>query len=101
MKKYYLPIDTPYDGSIPIGGIFALSRSNYDKFEVQELKGRKKIDQIIFNTYRENYLNGLSIQADHFMKCSQIASKISVYQVTRPIMPFRLEELINIIEERF
>ena len=101
LKKYFLPVEPIHETPILLKSVFVLGTNNADKMEITALKGAKKIDQIIKNTYRLSFLNGLGGKKDHFLQCAAVAAKTAVYLAIRPDKRFLLTELMDMLEEKF
>ncbi len=100
-EKYFLPFQQPQSDPVPVGAVFLLKTTNTDTLALSELKGNEKIDPLITNTYRARFLKGMGDKREHFRLCAAVAGKASVFQVTRPLKGFRLEELMALVEEHF
>lgn len=101
LEKYYLPVENIQENPISVHSLFILETINTDRMEIIELKGMKKIDPLIENTYRFRFLKGLGGKTDHFRQCAAVADKAAVYRAIRPNRKFLLNELMDIVEARF
>jgi len=101
LEKYFLPVITTRETSVPLTSVFVLETTNTDKMEIITLTGGEKVDPIIKNTYRLRFLNGLGGKKDHFRQCAAVAAQASVHQVLRPSKGFLLHELMDMLEETF
>ena len=100
-KKYFVPFDGESSTHAAIRSIFVLGTTNTDRFEIVELKGTEKLGPIIRNTYRPRFLEGLGGKEDHFRQCSAVVAAATVLRVVRPGGEFRLDELMDLIEEHW
>lgn len=101
LEKYFLPIDGIQGASVPLKSVFVIGTTNTDKLEITTLKGGEKIDPIINNTYRLRFLEGLGGKKDHFTQCAAVAAKAAVYRTVRPDKGFLLNDLMDLVEEKF
>ena len=69
--------------------------------EITALKGGKKIDPLIENAYRLEFLEGLGGKKDHFKQCATVAARSDVYRIVRPDKGFLLNKLMDLLEARF
>jgi hypothetical protein len=100
-EKYFLPVDNAYDKPVPLRGGYGIQTAEVKGIEIRPLKGAEKINLLIANTYRLEFLKGQGGTASHFHHCAEIGSKIAVYQITRPYDAFLLEELMDLLEANF
>ncbi|MBT4286465.1 MAG: hypothetical protein HOD92_03950 [Deltaproteobacteria bacterium] len=98
--KYYLPVKIIEDGPIPVKIIGVLKAVDRPQIEIIQLKGMEKIEALIDNTYRVEYLNKLGMKEKHFQQCASIAKNTPVFKVTRPKKLFLLEELMDLVQKR-
>lgn len=101
LEKFFLPVEPSHDQPVPLMSVFILGSSNTDSIDIKTLQGADKIDPLIKNTYRMRFLNGLGGKKDHFRQCAAVAAKTSVHQIIRPKTGFLLNELMDMLEERF
>ena len=101
MDKYFLPVDPVHKSPILLKSVFVLEAAKSDEIEITRLTGTDKINFIIKNTYRLQFLNGLGGKEDHFRQCAAVAAQTSVFRVVRPRSGFLLEELMNALETKF
>lgn len=102
ITKFRFPLnDEMKDDYLPVKAIF-LFEHDPNKFEidVQELKGMEAFLQLTKNTFRVELLRELGKKQVHFELCTNIASKIKVFKVSRPkaITP---ETFVNYMEDLF
>lgn len=101
LEKYFLPVDYTRRTPVPLRSIFILETTNTDRVEITAVQGGEKLDPIIDNTYRVRFLEGLGGKTDHFKQCAAVAAKADVCKVVRPKRGFLLNELMDLVEERF
>lgn len=100
-EKYFLPVDHIQDTPVPLEAVYGLETAEVEKIIITRMKGVEKINLLIANTYRFEFLQGQVRLPDHFQRCADIGAKIATYRVIRPDKTFLLEELMNLLEENF
>lgn len=99
--KFFYPFQKTNNTPVPVQWVFQLKTTNTDEFSIAQIKGGEKLNPIIDNTYRPNFLEGLGGKKEHFTQCAAVAGKASVFTVTRPRKGFQLDELMALVEEHF
>ena len=84
---------------MPLKMVYVLRAHNKDEFNFTPLTGMQKLQPLRNNSYRKNYLNGSDKERSHFKQCAQIASQIGVVHISRPNDKFKLDELVNLIQQ--
>ena len=97
-EKYFYPAQNFAAEPIAVGSVFILNSHNKDEFEISSLTGAEKIDPLLKNTFRANFLKGIGSKQEHFKQCAAVAAQSRVQRITRPQKGFRLKELIAEIE---
>ena len=101
MDKYFLPVDPVHRSPVLLKSVFVLETAKSDEIKITRLTGADKINFIIKNTYRLQFLNGLGGKEEHFRQCATVAAQTCVYRVVRPRTGFLLEELMDALEKEF
>lgn len=101
MDKYFLPVDPVHKSPVLLKSVFVLEAAKSDEINITRLTGAEKINFIIKNTYRLQFLNGLGGKEEHFRQCAAVASRTNVYRVVRPDKGFLLDKLMDALEEKF
>ncbi len=101
MDKYFLPVDPVHKLPVLLKSVFVLETAKSDEIKITRLTGADKINFIIKNTYRLQFLNGLGGKEEHFRQCAAVAAQTCVYRVARPRTGFLLEELMDALEKEF
>ena len=101
MDKYFLPVDPVHRSPVLLKSVFVLETAKSDEIKITRLTGADKINFIIKNTYRLQFLNGLGGKKEHFRQCAAVAAQTCVYRVVRPRTGFLLEELMDALEKEF
>lgn len=80
--------------------IVKLTIGDVDKVTIEELRGSEKLNNIIQNIYRGEYIKNLGkMDPIYFKQCVDIAKNIRFFKLTRPINQFTVDTQINLIEE--
>lgn len=79
--------------------IVKLSIGNVEEVTIEELKGSEKLNNIIENIYRGEYIKYLNgMNPKYFKQCLNIAKNIRFFKITRPMNKFTVDEQIELIE---
>ena len=79
--------------------IVKLTVGDVDEVTIEELTGSEKLNNIIENIYRGEYLKYLGgMNPQYFKKCIDIAKNIRFFKITRPANKFTVDEQIELIE---
>ena len=80
-------------------GIVKLTVGDVEKVTIEELRGREKLNNIIENIYRGEYIKHLGkMDPIYFKQCVDIAKNIRFFKITRPANKFTVDEQIELIE---
>lgn len=98
--KYIVPAKEEFlNEERELVAIVKLTVGDVEEVTIQELRGSEKLNGIIDNIYRGEYIKSLGgIQPKYFKKCLEIAKNISFYVITRPKDKFTVHEQIELIE---
>ena len=81
--------------------IIKITVGDVEEVTIKELKGSEKINNIINNIYRGEYIKHLGgVNPEYFKKCLNIAKNINFSVVTRPKDQFTVDKQIALIEEK-
>jgi len=73
-----------------------------DNVRVEEIRGVEKLNKIIKNIYRNEYIGSMEgMTPKYFKNCIEIAQKAKFYRITRPRDKYTVDDQIEIIEEIF
>lgn len=99
-KKYLRSPETPKTGiPYPLTHLYVIERSDDARFTLERLQGSAKLESLIANTYRPQFLEGLDRQRDHFRLCAELGSRFAVSRIRRPSRRFELKRLQKLILE--
>ena len=80
-------------------GIVKLTVGDVEKVTIEELRGSEKLNNIIENIYRGEYIKHLGkMDPIYFKQCVDIAKNIRFFKITRPANKFTVDEQIELIE---
>ena len=99
LEKYFMPVETDNTPTVPVTDVFILHTTNTETLSITELKGSEKINALVDNTYRLNFLKGFDGKTRHFHQCVRLGSEVRVHKVVRPSGGFLLDELADAVEE--
>ena len=102
LEKYALMLEEGFaTTSRPLYAVYALSPHNKEDFKLTPVEDGNKFRILLNNTYRGRFMDGLKMRDSHFSLAVVAANKIKVSRVSRPSAPFRIKELIDLLEADF
>ncbi len=91
-----------YKRKVPLTAICELDMGEVDNVKVEEIKGGEKLNKIIKNIYRTEYIGSMGgMTPKYFKKCIEIAKEAKFYIITRPKGKYTVDDQIEIIEGIF
>lgn len=100
IEKFAVPLALQFQrDALPLKMVYVLHAHNKDEFHFSTMTGMQKLPPLQANTYRKNYLSGLGKERGHFKRCAQLAGKIGLVRINRPNDGFKLDELVDLIEQ--
>lgn len=101
-EKYVLPVNELYcETPMPLKRVFVLHFNEDEDFKFQELDTIDRVRVLRNNTYRPHIMEKAGKNAPHFNMYGDIASQAEVTRAFRPNDLTRLDEFVDIIEERY
>ncbi len=100
LEKYVMPVAFQQTRAVPVKDIFVIQPANRDTIDIIPLKGSDKINSLVDNTFRMNFLKGLGGKSSHFHHCVVLGNTARVFKVLRPNGGFLLSELADAVEEK-
>lgn len=98
-EKYIVPLGEQFARvSAPLRAVVELTVHNVDELWVKPLSDMNKRQVLFRHTYRSRFVGGLGLEGAHFIQVMQVANQIDVYRLRRPRFPFRLSEMVDLIE---
>jgi len=96
IEKFNWPLtDNFCDTALPVRAVYVLHRHNKDEFAVDEVSGMDRFQLLRNNSYRQRYMKGMQLQAEHLKLCSTLAQRTRIARITRPQAGFQLDALIE------
>ena len=98
--KYVVPaIDEFVNEKRELVSIVKLTVGDVDEVTIEELRGSEKLNNIIENIYRGEYIKHLGkMDPIYFKQCVDIAKNIRFFKITRPANQFTVDTQIDLIE---
>ena len=98
--KYIVPAKEEFvDEERQLIAIVKLTVGDVEEVTIKELTGSEKLNNIIENIYRGEYIKYLGgMNPKYFKQCIEVAKNIRFYVVTRPINGFTVDDQIELIE---
>lgn len=96
LQKFNMPLGEHFCAvSRPVNRVCVLSEHYAETVECIPIKGAEKFPVLQANTYRPRFMTGMNLQREHFHQCSSLAGKISVVDVRRPKVGFKIDALVD------
>lgn len=101
-RKYMVPFTDRFsDGPKTVSSIYLVSPTIDDQFAIEPIEGAERFQVVLAHTFRNTFLEGLGAGATHFRLAAAVASHARMNRVIRPVEGFRLEELLDLLEDDF
>jgi len=99
IKKFRVPVhNRPGENEeIEINAIIRLATKNSPGYNIQEIKGAKKMNTLRDHVFRDQLIKGLGMPEYHFRMLSDLSNQISLFHLERPSVPLELERLKEIV----
>jgi hypothetical protein len=102
LQKFALPTRETFNATpVPLYAVYVLNTINTNTFELAPIKGLDKLQILAENTYRPRFMAGMGKRADHFQLATMAGQQLHTRRVTRPMHPYQLKELADLIEKDF
>ncbi len=99
LEKYRLPIDHFCNDLRPVHATYVLSSYNQRHIELETVESVDRFMWLYKYTYRMRFLRGLELESTHFKSATEVARQVKMTLVKRPIHPFLLDELVDLVEQ--
>jgi hypothetical protein len=100
LDKRHLPLATGFCAHPrPLKRVYELAITETQEFDLIPLQGLEKLKPLMEHTYRPEFLAGVDRKKLHFRQCAATARQVAVNRVTRPRWPFRLSDLMELVEQ--
>ena len=96
IDKYNLHIEV-FDPQVrlPIHWIYQIETGNVNEVHLEPIAGLRRFHLLRDNTYRGEYLEGNAMQANHLVRCGQLANEVRMANLQRPAEGCSLDRLID------
>ena len=99
-NKYEFPIDNHNLSYVAVDAFYELNSAENELITLNYVTDvLEKLDLLVKNTFRYYMLEGLNKKNLHFKQCATLSSIINISIVTRPIVGYKLDELVTQIEQ--
>ena len=100
--KYEFPVVQGFESeATPLHAIYALAPTNSTELRLIPLAGFDKLQSLIDNTYRLQFLTGMGLCDWHFRQICALAQRTHVARAERPADAYLLDELVELLEKDF
>ena len=83
--------------SVPITHVFMIHPHNGARFLVQHMQGMQKVEVLVRNTYRRQFLDGLGGKEGNFELCVELARSTEMLRIARPADQFRANDMRDVV----
>ncbi len=99
IQKYNIKLGESFSGtSMPLSAVFVLGTNSIEEIIFRKIESFHKIQALINNTYRINFLSGTESRETHLKQCGKISKKVKMYGMIRPRNTFVVDRMMEIIE---
>lgn len=99
IKKYRVNISSSFkEDMVRIGKIYCICPYNEKSVEFEKVLGMDKLNLVINNTYRMNFLKGQGGEKEHFIQSAALANAVEIKNLCRPKGQCSLEAIVEKIE---
>lgn len=100
IEKYAIPLKHKfYANPLPLNTIFILNPSkHHHKIQASNLLGGNKIKYLQQHVYNESYVSGLKKEELYFNFCANLASKVDVILIDRPVEGCPAKDVVEFIQ---
>ncbi|NOZ05055.1 MAG: hypothetical protein GXP41_01705 [Chloroflexi bacterium] len=100
--KFAMPVaEQITDWPAPLHAIYALRPYNGPDLYLEPLEDARKFNVLLDYTFQKLVLKRMGRHTDHFRMAVSVANDTRVVRVTRPVRPFLLDELADLLEKDF
>ena len=99
IEKRVLPLGDEFaTAPQPVKKIYVLHPTAKDALHLTNVDGPRKFRVLKSHTYRFGFLAGIGDKTGHFQLAMKLARQVPLVIAARPEAPFRLEELVDLVE---
>lgn len=96
--KYGIPVTQQFiHAPLPLAGVFELKKGETEEIVIEPVTGLDCVHSLFFNTYRNFLLDRLGLLEWHFNVTVQLAQRLIMYQIQRPLAGFSAYPLVALI----
>ena len=96
--KYVVPVTRFYDSPLPVHAMYSLNTHATPNIQLEAVDSVQRFALVGANTYRYSFLEGLGLRQMHFQAAVQLARAVHIGRITRPALPYMLDELVDRLE---
>lgn len=97
--KYILDVNESFINSpFPLGAIFQIKKSHCKSVEMEEIKGKEKLNFILNNMFTAQITETLGLSNRFFKNCIEVANNIPCFIIYRPENLFTVNDQIRCVE---
>ncbi len=99
--KYLVPVKQFFSKQpAPLHAMIEIVPADVENASIEAIDGIKKLQIIFSNLYRSQFIKFFNLEEYYFSKLSEIASKVKILRITRPITSYTCEKQMQLIREQ-
>ncbi|MGB1251495.1 MAG: hypothetical protein ACPG8W_12820 [Candidatus Promineifilaceae bacterium] len=102
LQKFEIHVPSQFESnSVPLHRIYRIINNSRNELTLTPMQSIHNFRNVIFNTYREQFLDGLAMRPHHFKLVTAVARHVAMRKLSQPFYAYRLEEAADLIEKDF
>jgi hypothetical protein len=99
LEKFILPLGERFaKDPMPLHAIYVIEPTNFELSGPVPVKGLRKIETLIQNTYRPRFVEHMKLEQEHIKQITSVAERVPVARISRPRHGFAVEQLVDLLE---
>ncbi|QNK48144.1 aldolase [Brevibacterium sp. PAMC23299] len=99
--KYSVPLHSQYyNKSLPLAGVFELSKEDCKTIELKPIKGLGQFRTLLNQTFRSSLIERMGLMEWHFYYSSHIIKHINMFQLRRPNTKFTANYMVSTVIDK-
>ena len=100
IEKYLVPVEPFRRAPLAVRAVYVLTAHNGSGCEIEPTPRTAALTHLLRYMYRSKYVVEPGPRLDHFRIAAALARRVPLAQVRRPVHPFRLDALADVIERQ-
>ncbi|WP_246943846.1 ATP-binding cassette domain-containing protein [Bacillus pinisoli] len=95
--KFGIPINNYFNSTLPLGGIFELSKFDSESIVEEPIHNLNKVRTLYYHTFRRSFIPDSGLMDWHFSTTTKVANEVNMFQLKRPQNGFTANKLAQLI----